>query len=167
MEVDIDVAAQTYDATVNGIVIAQDYAFRLPETSIGQLDAWHASGGVTVANLVVSGDLAARDPACSPSDGGDAGADADTAADADATDGATVPDGRRDADAFAEAPDTGPSIPDETGGCGCTVADPRTGASTVGLLLLLAAFTLRSGPRGTPAGTGARRRRPPAPREAP
>ncbi len=68
VSVSVDLGSQRYSATVNGQVLAQDYAFRSYETSLGQLAAWHSSGGLTVSNLSVSGDLAQPDPPCRPAD---------------------------------------------------------------------------------------------------
>lgn len=68
VNVSVDVGSQRYSAAVNGQVLAQDYAFRTPENSLGQLTAWHSSGGLTVSNLAVSGELAQPDPPCRPAD---------------------------------------------------------------------------------------------------
>lgn len=68
VSVSVDIGNQRYSATVNGQVLAQDYAFRSPQTALGQLVAWHSSGGLTVSNLTVSGELARPDPPCQPPD---------------------------------------------------------------------------------------------------
>ena len=73
--VSIDVAAQTYDVTVNGIELAKKYAFRRAESSIGQLSAWHSKGGLTVTQWVIEGDRATPDAACAKAQEMDGGVD--------------------------------------------------------------------------------------------
>jgi hypothetical protein len=62
--VTLDVAAQTYDVTIDGKTLAKGYAFRRTESSIGQASAWHSKGGLAVDGLAWKGALAAPDPAC-------------------------------------------------------------------------------------------------------
>ncbi|RLB64357.1 MAG: hypothetical protein DRI90_04755 [Deltaproteobacteria bacterium] len=64
VEVTFDITAQQYSVSIDGTPIATDYGFRHQESSLGQVTAWHSTGGLTVAALVRSGELAEPDPAC-------------------------------------------------------------------------------------------------------
>jgi hypothetical protein len=107
---EIDLARQTYSATVDGVPLAEDYAFRLREASLAQITAWHATGGLTVDGLAIEGERAQPDPECReeppPEDAGP-----DASPDADITD--VAPDGALDAgpDSAIDA-DTSPIRPD-------------------------------------------------------
>lgn len=75
--IELDVATQTYDVSVDGKALAKGYAFRRPETSIARLDAWHGAGSLTVSSFAYSGELAEPDAGCAkeppPSGTGGAG----------------------------------------------------------------------------------------------
>jgi hypothetical protein len=116
--VTFDLAAQTYDVAIDGTPLAQGYAFRRQESSIGQLTAWHASGGLSVQDVVIDGERAQPDPACraEPPDGGAGG---------QAGAGAGSPAG-----GMGAAPPSGVAA-DGRGsdaGCGCRLATGSPGA---------------------------------------
>ena len=64
VEITVDVAAGRYSATVDGTLLADGYAFRLAETSLGQLAAWHESGGLSVSDIVIEGSVAKPSEGC-------------------------------------------------------------------------------------------------------
>jgi hypothetical protein len=152
LRMDLDVAAQTYDVTVDGALLASGYSFRVPAGSIGQAVAWHSTGGITAAGIAIQGEQAQPDPPCAP-DGGvpEGGADAQVP-DAD---GSTVPsdDG---GDGSSVLPDGGSVPPDgdkvpSGGAAGSDTTDDGCGCRTVGapsrypalLLLFACVLTLR------------------------
>jgi MYXO-CTERM domain-containing protein len=115
--VDLDVPGQVYDVTVDGVPLATGYAFRLPAPQIGQATAWHASGGLAVEAMEVSGERASPDPPCRPDAGPDAGGDGP-----DATvspDASGVPPGGIE------------------GGCACSTGRGGEGEALLAMTLLL------------------------------
>jgi hypothetical protein len=64
VEITVDVAAGRYSATVNGTLRADGYAFRLAEPSLGQLVAWHDTGGLGLTDIVVEGSVTKPSEGC-------------------------------------------------------------------------------------------------------
>lgn len=132
--VDFDLAAQTYDVAIDGVPLAQGYAFRHAETAIGQLVAWHASGGLSVSELSLSGEQAQPDEPCRPEpppDGGAGGSGAGSGA--GASSGGSGGLGAGGATSVPGANDSA-----ESGGCGCALPGRARGAgSLLGLLATL------------------------------
>jgi hypothetical protein len=164
LEIAIDVGAQTYDATIDGVPVAKAYAFRRPETAIGKLVAWSATGEVRLDSFTYEGELAQPDPACAPAQdagtdgaagaggsggaggaggaGGSAGAGGEAGAMQDgAIDTSELPDVTGDAllEAGAEAAPGGAFAgAAEDGGCSCATAGQRAGEGGWGWTLLAA-----------------------------
>ncbi len=155
VEVSFDIAAQTYDVTIDGMPLAKGYAFRRKETLIGQMTAWNASGTGTlkVQGLEVEGTQLGPDPACAdPVDAGIADASvADVGSegglDAAGQDGAMVADAvvpgldaSEDASLASDSATSATANEDEEG-CGCAVPGRRswsgwTVAALVGVLAM-------------------------------
>lgn len=145
LRLDIDLSNQTYGVTVDGAPLATGYAFRLPATTLGQITAWHSSGGLTAGDLTVTGPRATPDPACAP-DGGlpDGGVPDGGLKDASAP----SPDASTSGDGASPGTDTGTEPPPTSrGGCGCAArargASGNAGAG-LGFLLLLVLMGLRA-----------------------
>ena len=127
VEISLDVAAGRYSATVDGTLLADDYAFRLDEASLGRIVAWHSTGSIGVTDIVVEGSVEKPAEGCiedivpvePPVDDvaeqeGDATVIPDAPADVvDVTGDATPPP-----DAAA---DDEPEGGGASGGCGCSV----------------------------------------------
>jgi len=64
IRIDMDIPTQTYDVYINGQKIAERYAFRVRENSIGQITAWHATGSLTIKDIDITGERAMPDPEC-------------------------------------------------------------------------------------------------------
>jgi len=173
LEFELDIATQKYSATIDGVVLAKDYDFRRSETEVGQMNAWHASGGIAVGPIAVAGDLAQPDPACSPPiDGGtDAASSQDAAEDVSALDGAAGHAGSGEGGGAGQGAAAGASGLDagseaatglnagssgDDGGCGCRLSGPRAPTAWAALLagLLFVTRTTRGGRRA--AGRAAR-----------
>ena len=124
-----DIAAQTYSATIDGTPLAQSYAFRRQESSIGQLTAWHASGGLTVDDVAINGEQALPDPPCrgGPPDSGTGG---QAGAGAGSSTGGAGGEAGNPGGVAATASDAG-------GGCGCRIASGQPGALWLGLSSLV------------------------------
>ena len=110
VQITLDVAAQRYSVLVDGQILATNYSFRTPEPSLAQLVAWHATGGITITDLALSGEAAQPDPPCQAPPPPDAGL----------PDGG-VTDGGLPVDA-PDAPATPDASPDGTTGPGSRVA---------------------------------------------
>ncbi|MBW2453483.1 MAG: hypothetical protein JRI68_03185 [Deltaproteobacteria bacterium] len=125
VEVTFDVSNQTYGVAIDGTTLATDYAFRRQDSSIAQLTAWHAAGGITVDDVVTSGALAEPDPPCQddPPVGGAGGTAGSGGASSSSSGsgGATPP-----SDASTE----------DEGGCGCVLVGARSDHAALGLAAL-------------------------------
>jgi MYXO-CTERM domain-containing protein len=132
---ELDLPSQTYDVAIDGALLGSGYAFRLAAPELGQLTAWHSTGGVTATGFTLSGDLAVPDPPCAPEppDAGlpDGGADA-------ATQG---PDSATTSDASTQGPDSGGNHPGASeSGCGCAAG--KGGAPPAEPLVVLVLIVL-------------------------
>lgn len=136
VEVSFDVAAQRYDVTIDGQVLADGYRFRTSATSIGQLTAWHAEGaaGLAVSSIELSGEQAGPDPACR--EVVDAGVDADVP-----EPDAGVPDAAADASVDAQEGGVEPPAARSEGddGCACRAGPATPGSGYAAWLALLVA----------------------------
>ena len=54
----MDLATHRFSATVDGTVVAQDYAFAVNTATVGRMVLWDTSGSLKVENLSVGGALA-------------------------------------------------------------------------------------------------------------
>jgi len=124
--VTFDLTAQQYSVTVDGTAIATDFAFRHQASAIGQLTAWHATGGLTVDDVLRSGPLGEPDEPCrdDPPVGG-AGGTAGSG-------GSSTTGGS------GGAPSAPGLAPEDDSGCGCTLIGSRSSHAA----LSLAAFGL-------------------------
>jgi hypothetical protein len=158
--IDVDVAAQTYSATIDGVAVAKDYAFRLKESSIGQINAWSAVGTLTAADLQIDGALAQPDPACAPTPDGGTGGSGGSVSDGGAETGQAgawgldashggdsppdrAPDSVGAADSAAGSASNADGSSD--GGCGCKLSEKST--PSMGAMWLLVACFCRRRPR--------------------
>jgi hypothetical protein len=113
--IDVDVAAQTYSATVDGTALATDYAFRVAAPAVGQMAVWHTTGGLSASGLTTSGDLAGIDTDC----GGTGGSGGSGAGGTGAT-GAAGPAGGTGGSSGSL-----PAATEDDSGCGCALPGRR------------------------------------------
>jgi hypothetical protein len=141
--IDFDLAAQLYDVTIDGTPIAQGYAFRRAESSIGQLVAWHASGGLSVDGPVVTGEQAVPDEPCRPAPPPDGGVGGSGDAGAGVGAGGGVGTGGSGAVGQGAGSGNGLGDTDDAGSCGCTMPG-RSKSSSGWLALCVAALGARA-----------------------
>jgi hypothetical protein len=119
--IDFDLAAQRYNVAIDGAPIAQGYAFRRTESSIGQLVAWHASGGLSVDGLTFEGEQAQPDEPCRPTPPPDGGVGGSGGVGGGTGAGGSPGSGGAGAAAQGAASGLDGSAANDAGGCGCTV----------------------------------------------
>ncbi|MBM4360524.1 MAG: right-handed parallel beta-helix repeat-containing protein [Deltaproteobacteria bacterium] len=66
---DVDLAAQTYDVSIDGHPLAKGFAFRRAEAQLGRVVGWHATGSLKTEGLAFAGEVAEPDPACAKGPG--------------------------------------------------------------------------------------------------
>lgn len=155
LTITVDVPAGRFSVAVDGVPLAQSYAFETNVKTIGQIALWHASGSLRVENVVVTGSLAAADAACveqmtqddEPTGEGDDGGDGgeETASGDDGSGGAgPEPVGGGAASTDGAQADEEPSLDSDdeaTGAASCSTAGPARG----GRWWILAAAVLALG----------------------
>jgi hypothetical protein len=130
IEITVDVAAGRYGATVDGTLLADDYAFRLSETSLGQLVAWHDTGGLSVSDIVIEGSVTKPSDGCIedlfPEEPPIEEVVESVEGDGDAAENPDAPADAGDADQSVDTPgdtaaDPAPEGGGASGGCSCSL----------------------------------------------